>query len=584
MLNKKILVPFLILTLMLGMSACGNDNFTADESVETEVQEAVETVEPETDIPIPVTDKAVRQTVTIKADPDGKPVSAKLKTSGEDMEESVDVDKIPFGVKISYFLEGKEVTADEIERATGNIRIRFDYENRAETRVTVDGKEVDTRVPFAFVSLVAVPEERLYNVKVNSGGTTEASGSRVIYGYALPGIEDELKLEATKNKIESLGSDISIGDDDGIPEYFEITGYASDFEMDFTATLVTNGFLKDMEESSISDISDAVNDLGEFGDGGNELAEGVDKLKDGAGEFGTGLGKYVEGAGALKEGTDALSGGVSKLSEGATALNEGTAALLSGLGTLNDNSESLNSGASGLSDGLAVLLEAYRESQEDGSEAPAIDAGAVSDSIAAETKQAVLDALSENETMTDDEKAAVADSAGAAAKEKALSELSSLNDQSEEGGSAQADLTPMIQGLLDVSAGLKDGIASYTEGVSQAAAGASGLNEGAAQLAGGIGELSGGLTELSKGTDTLAASGKDLTKGYDALESGIGTLKEGVDEINRDVFQKIGSLSYGALPDTIEGLKAMRLADKGFTAWDTYDGEDGSIVFILETE
>ena len=72
MLNKKILVPFLILTLVLGMSACGDDNFTADESVETEVQEAVETVEPETDIPIPVTDKAVRQTVTIKADPDGK--------------------------------------------------------------------------------------------------------------------------------------------------------------------------------------------------------------------------------------------------------------------------------------------------------------------------------------------------------------------------------------------------------------------------------------------------------------------------------------------------------------------------------
>lgn len=58
----------------------------------------------------------------------------------------------------------------------------------------------------------------------------------------------------------------------------------------------------------------------------------------------------------------------------------------------------------------------------------------------------------------------------------------------------------------------------------------------------------------------------------------------GVDEINRDVFQKIGSLSCGSLPDTIEGLKAMRLADKGFTAWDTYDGEDGSIVFILETE
>ena len=43
------------------------------------------------------------------------------------------------------------------------------------------------------------------------------------------------------------------------------------------------------------------------------------------------------------------------------------------------------------------------------------------------------------------------------------------------------------------------------------------------------------------------------------------------------------SASYGALPDTIERLRVLRNADCGFTAWDTYDGEEGSIRFILET-
>ena len=186
--------------------------------------------------------------------------------------------------------------------------------------------------------------------------------------------------------------------------------------------------------------------------------------------------------------------------------------------------------------------------------------------------------------MTEEEKNALAKAAGDAAKEKALSEIQNINQQKEGGESEKTDLTPLIQGLMDASSGLEDGISSYTSGVSQAAEGASGLKEGASQLADGIGELGGGSEELSEGAGTLASSGKELTRGYSKLESGIGSLKKGVDELNKDVFKKVASLSVGELPETLDSLKAMRLADKGFTAWDTYDGEEGSIIFILETE
>ncbi len=581
MLNKRITAIFLIFVLLFTLTSCGDNNYMAEDVIQEEPETPV--IE-ETEDTIPVEEGEVKQTVTIKAGPDGTPISAKLRTSGDDLEETVETDKLPFGVKIRYYLEGKEITADEIAGATGNIRIRFDYENKAETTVSVNGKDVSTKVPLAFVSLVTVPEDRLYNVKVNSGGMTETAGNRVIYGYALPGIEEALKLSAAKEKIKSLGSNISFEESESIPEYLEITGYASDFEMDFSATLVTNGLLKDSEESGINDISDMINDLGELGDGGNELSDGISELKNGAAQFGSGLDKYVEGAGSLKEGTDMVSGGMSKLSEGAKSLKDGAAGLSSGLSELKGSGENLNSLASGLNEGIEALLEEYSSSQGDVPEDEIIDAGTVSDDIAAGTKQAVMEALSGNETLTDDEKTALAEAAGVAAKEKAFSQLSSINGQSGETESDQSDLTPMIQGLLEASSGLKDGVAAYTGGVSQAASGASVLSDGASQLASGIDELSGGISELVKGADVLTASGKALSKGYDALESGIGTLKDGIDEINRDVFQKIGSLSYGALPDTIEGLKAMRIADKGFTAWDTYDGKEGSIVFILETE
>ena len=40
--------------------------------------------------------------------------------------------ELPLTVTVTYFLDGKEVSADELAGATGNIKIRFDYKNNTQ--------------------------------------------------------------------------------------------------------------------------------------------------------------------------------------------------------------------------------------------------------------------------------------------------------------------------------------------------------------------------------------------------------------------------------------------------------------------
>ena len=54
----------------------------------------------------------------------------------------------------------------------------------------------------------------------------------------------------------------------------EVTADVTDFEMDFTATVVSSGLFEDLEEDSFDDMEDAADSLQELGDAsGNLLTE-----------------------------------------------------------------------------------------------------------------------------------------------------------------------------------------------------------------------------------------------------------------------------------------------------------------------
>ena len=97
------------------------------------------------DVADAVTDTSDReQTISVKAYPDGTPREVKIKNSGDDLETNGDPALLPFAVHIRYFLDGKEMTPQEIAGRSGHVRIVFEYTDIAVVTESVEGQEVDT--------------------------------------------------------------------------------------------------------------------------------------------------------------------------------------------------------------------------------------------------------------------------------------------------------------------------------------------------------------------------------------------------------------------------------------------------------
>ena len=538
--KEKILLIILLIIAVSLIPACQSavDGESASSgAVSAAPEEEADDIEENEDLS---SENQSEQTVTIQAEADGTPISAKLKKGGDDLEEEVKTEDLPFAVHVSYQLDGVEISADDLAGKSGDLCIRFDYENLSRSKASADGKEAQSIVPFVFLSVLSLPEDRFSDIEVENGGVSGLAENRLVYGYAIPGLEDALALEPLRDKLDSTVNAMSDGEKSfsepwDIPEYVEVNCHTSNCKIDFTATMVMNGFFKEIEEEDLTDLDADVRDLSEVAEDGNDFADGVKKLKDGSRKFAGGLKDYTDGVDQLSEGADELASGSRKIAKQNKALKNGASGLAKGLGALNKALSEFD---------LSTMVEV-----------PDME------KIASDAEEAALKALESNETLTEEERNAMAAAAGSAAAQAAMNALVSPADDLD-------SEDPLL--------GLKASVLELAEGASQ-------LSEGVDAYTEGVGALAAGASQLADGAETLSGAGSELRKGYKGLDSGIGELKKAVDEMNEELFQQIGALSYGALPDTIERLRVLRNADCGFTAWDTYDGEEGSIRFILET-
>ena len=227
---------------------------------------------------------------------------------GEDIHyKGISDKKLPVDVDVTYYLEGQQVTAEEIAGRTGAVRIRFDYEN-------------NTDVPFMVLSAVLLSGDVFSDVEVENGRIIDFGDQKAVIGFAFPGLLSSLKLAAYEPTEEIE-----------LPEYVEISARAEGFELDFTATVVSTGLFDEVEEEDLSDLEDMADDMKELTDVSKELTDAAQELADGGGEFGDYLSQYFDGISQIGDGTDALDEGIKALAENIGAITEGSAALQTGL-------------------------------------------------------------------------------------------------------------------------------------------------------------------------------------------------------------------------------------------------------------
>lgn len=251
----------------------------------------------------------------------------------------------PVTQKVTYYLDGKEISPEDLAGKSGKVKIRFDYTNTTSYTETVNGEKQTVSVPFAAVTGLVLGDG-FENIEVTNGKAEVSDSSSVVLGYALPGLKDSLGI-----KDKDLDGDVNI------PEYMEMTADVKNFSMPAAMTFVVNASdYVSTDGIDTSDLDDMINDLKDAStqlqDGSKTLAEGTDTLSDGLSTLQSKLGTFASGVGTLQSGLKTYTDGVSTLSGGLNTLGNSTGALVSGADKLNSGAGQLASGSATLKDGL----------------------------------------------------------------------------------------------------------------------------------------------------------------------------------------------------------------------------------------
>ncbi len=259
---------------------------------------------------------------------------------------------IPVDMTVSYYLDGRSISPEDLKGKSGRVKIRFDYKNNKFENVGVNGYKEKIYVPFVMMTGTFLDNEKFSNIQVSNGKIINDGNRTIVAGFALPGLSDSLQLDSDKLDI---------------PDYVEITADAKDFELSTTLTLATNDVFNDI------DFSDADEELDKLDEKLDKLTDATDKLIDGSSKLYDGISTLLDKSGDLVSGVKALANGAKKLAGGADTLDKGAGKLQSGASQLNQGAMKLKSGTGQLESGVKQLASGLGELSKNG---PTLNSGA----------------------------------------------------------------------------------------------------------------------------------------------------------------------------------------------------------------
>lgn len=449
--------------------------------------------------------------------------------------------KSPVEMKVTYILDGKEISPAELAGKSGKIKIRVDYTNNLTVSAEINGAAENVCVPFAVVTGTVLDNDKFRNIEVSSGKVLDDGDRTIIAALAFPSLQESLDIDNEKLDI---------------PDHLEITADVTDFEF--------SGFYAAAENSIFADISlDGENTIDDLKNAASEMDSAMVQLMDGSSQLYNGLTELNGKTGELINGISALSDGAAQLSSGAAALDEGTVGLCNGIAQL-------SAGSNQLSEGLAEL--------DKNSEALNQGASQIFASLLAQADNQLAAQGLELPKLTIENYATVLD--GAAAQIEQVM-----------GKDAAAKIVA-VKAQLDEVKGFCDGLNAYTSGVSSASAGAQNvyngtiqLSQGADKLKDGASALKSGTASLSDGIISLANGSTQMAEGISALTDGAGALNEGLIQFNDEAIQKLVDAANGDLGGLVERLNAVSDAAESYRSYSGIsDGTKGSVKFIFRTD
>lgn len=495
-------------------------------------------------------------------------------TSGTDIYyQGTTTKELPVSIKVTYLLDGEEITPEDLLHKSGKVTIRYEYTNNELQTVKEDGKSYDVYVPFVMATGMILPNDQFRNVEVNQGKIFSDGSRNIVLGYAVPGLDESLNL----NKDEKTSSLLT--------NTVEITADVEDFTLGMTITVATSELLSDLDVSEIEDI-DSINDL-------------INKISDASEQL-------VSGSGTLYDGLVTLQGKMGELSSGVSTLADGGSQIASGAATLDDNMKTLVDGLASSKAGVSTIVAGYEGDNGAVNAAKTIAGGLSKVSAGTESLAAGVNSMAQSMQQTIESYTAQVKEIKTAQAKLVAAGSDLTSEQYEQLGQLEGAIAALSQIVSQMNeAGLSENIATLNtaagalkNGSEQLSAGLTKLYEGTKTLQAGITKLSAGSTSLKEGTQKLRAAANtlkqgtaslssavtQLSQGVDTLTDGGKELKEGMETFHQDAVLKVIDTFNGDIKDLINRLDAVVSAGKSYESFtDIADDCEGSVKFIIKT-
>ena len=550
---------------------------------------------------------------------------------------------LPVTMRVSYQLDGKPVSAEELAGKSGRVTIRYDYENTQYETVELDGEQVRLYVPFVMLTGLLLDNNSFSNIEVSNGKVVSLGDSSAVIGFALPGMQETLDI--AKEDLE-------------LPSFVEVSADVTDFSLTNTLTLASNALWNEVDLSGVEDENDLSDSLDQLTDAMKQLIDGSSELYDGLSLLLEKSNTLVDGINQIASGAKTLDSGSSELYSGAVSLKDGLTSLESGLSTLCENNDTLTAGAKQVFDTLLatanqqlkaaglnlpeLTVENYDEvlsgviSNTDAATVAGIahntalakvteQVNAQKELITAKVTAAVqekvyagvlaqagftveqyqqllaagmVDAATQAQVTGAVEAMMASEETQATIASTVQAQIDSLIEETMKSDTVQAQIDAAVASAASGNSSLKslktqldsygqfyNGLMTYTAGVEQAHRGSEKLVKGSASLTTGISQVSGGLTTLDEALETLSTQSAALPEGVSQLKNGAMQLSNGLKELDEKGIRKLTEVFDGDLTKLVDRLKALRDVSKDYATYSGLaDGMNGTVKFLFRTE
>lgn len=504
--------------------------------------------------------------------------------------------ELPWDISLTYKLDGKAVTAEEMAGKSGEAEIRFTVTQNEECTGTFYDD-------YALQASFTLPGDVFGDISAPDATVAAVGADRQLTYTLLPGEGIDTLITATAENFSlpavsingiHLNLNVDVNSDGIKDQVGQLVDAAS--QLNSGASALYSGSqelqtgasgLLDGSESLQSGIAELDAGVAELQDGLIVMRDGLNELYASSGDLTSGAGQVYSGLAQVEAALDALSVDTSQiellvtsaqaLADGAQRAYDGAVALRNALSTSALDSALAANGSTYTLSGLAQAnLEAINELSQYASLFESVNMGqAYNDLVALLNGNAsMLNGVSLYITAVGTEADAL------------VSGLGELSAGCSEFNSAVIELSSTVSGLLSQLVQLQTAIAQLTDGSAELAYGVDAYTAGVAQLVDGFGSVMSGVSALAEGSSELLSGSGELSAGAAELYSGVAELANGAQSMANGASALNSETSSLDVQAEIDSL----LADIGgsmeapVSFVDSRNGTIRAVQFVIQTE